>query len=147
MLSYNETDFIEAIETYIDDILDNYADIWGEENILNLQTVDIRLQEKQFRNTKALGITKLEGSGWETWPVIYFDPLLLGLQTDEAIQSVVAHGLAHCCVFFDYHTLESNIQKGHGPHWRKYVDKLNSRGLNIQPYGDEDYLDYLFGKI
>ena len=57
---YNEIDFIKAIKTYVEDVLDNYADIWGVENVLNLQTVNIKLQEKQFRKTKALGITKLE---------------------------------------------------------------------------------------
>ena len=143
---YNETDFIKAIKMYVEDVLDNYADIWGVENILNLQTVNIKLQEKQLRKTKALGITKLEETNWGVWPIIYFDPILLGLQTNEAIQSVIAHEFAHCCVFFDYHTLEPDIRKGHGAHWLKYVDKLNSQGLNIQPYGNEAYLEYLFVK-
>ena len=129
-------DLVELNQDW-EDFAEEFSPVFGEENLDRLLS-EVKLRIDYIVNDKGenigYGVTKLCPSGL----LVTIDPEYFYMG-DNPRKDVLLHEMAHCCVYFDNHTLIPNGD-GHGKEWQEYVEVLNSiPGIDIRPMLDDEY--------
>lgn len=145
--SISESERVWLLKNW-DMLVDKYSNIVGE-YASQLKDMVVKLVSFVDESLKDGYATTLlvedEDTGDQRIQVNVSDDILY-LQ-DRGIQSVLLHEMCHCCVYFEYGSLEEEDEGGHGDHWWEFVEEfeaLNNPNIKIQAKVDKKYDKWLW---